>query len=229
MVIADPQNLWCLDKPSRARQQAEWGDEMDLEQILCPLSPGHQRGGKRVNDLKIVLRKYQLDDFIWFDYASECVIQDRVLRLFRENRVSGFEVRPVKSPFEQSGEVPSALWELVVTGWASMAKRESGIQLDKSASCLECGYLRYTGLRNPEELIDRDQWDGSDFFMVWPLPRYVFVTERIVSLIRQHNVSGVHPRPVSELRKTDGFSPGRLHYYMPEDRARRLGEPLGIY
>jgi len=200
---------------------------MDLEQILCPLSPGHQRGGKRTNDLKIVLRNYRLDDFIWFDYAGGCIIQDRVVQLFRENRISGFEVKPVKARFERSKEVPPALWEIVVTGWAGTAKPESGIQLDESASCLECGHLRYTGLRNAEELIDRNQWDGCDFFMVWPLPRYVFVTERVVRTIHEHSLSGVQLGTVSELKKTDGFSPGRLHYYMPQDRAWRLGEAAG--
>ena len=52
---------------------------MDLEPIICPADPGHQRGGKRTTDLKIVLRESDIEDCIWFDYGGECVIQDRVL------------------------------------------------------------------------------------------------------------------------------------------------------
>ena len=229
MVTAGSLNLSHLDKSSRSRQQAEWDDGMDLDQILCPLSPGHQRGGKRTTDLKIVLQNTKLDDFIWFDYAGECVIQDRVLQLFRENSLSGFEVRPVKARFERSNAAPPTLWEVVLTGWAGLAKPESGIELDRTKFCAACGHLRYTGLQNEGELINMSIWDGSDFFMVWPMPRYFFVTDRVVNTIRNHHLTGVHIVPVSELKKTDGFSPGRLHYYMPDDRARRLGEPLGIY
>jgi hypothetical protein len=83
-------------------------------------------------------------------------------------------------------------------------------------------------LRNPKELIDPNLWDGSDFFMVWPMPGYVFVTDRLVTIILDHQLTGARCTPVSELGRTDGFSPGRLHYYMPQERARQLGGALGI-
>ena len=114
-----------------------------------------------------------------------------------------------------------------------MAKSESGIRLDEAKSCSVCGHLRYTELLNAEQLIDESKWDGSDFFMVWPLPKYVFVTERVVNVIREHHLTGVRIVPVSELKPSrhviPGYSPGRLSYSMPEKRARELGEPLGIY
>jgi hypothetical protein len=201
---------------------------MDLEQVVCPRFPGHQRGGKRTTDLKIVLRTTELPDFIWFDYGGGCVIQDRVLQLLRDYYVSGFEVRPVSARFEGSNKTPPTLWEVVVTGWAGMAKAQSGIQLDASRSCLECGLLRYTGLNNPKELIDESHWDGGDFFMVWPMPRYIFLTARVITIVRDHLLTGARQIHVSELRKKDGFGPGRLHYYMPDGRAEKLGKPLGI-
>jgi hypothetical protein len=202
---------------------------MDLEQVVCPRFPGHQRGGKRTTDLKIVLRTTDLHDFIWFDYTGECVIQDRVLQLLRDYHVTGFEVRPVKARYEGWNKVPPTLWQIVVVGWAGMAKPESGILLDASTSCLECGYLHYTGLDNLKKLINQSCWDGSDFFMLWPMPTWIFVTDRVTAIIQEHRLTGTRRIDISELRKTDGFTPGRLRYYMPEDRAGKLGKPLGIY
>ena len=65
--------------------------------------------------------------------------------------------------------------------------------------------------------------------MVWPLPMYVFITDRVRKAILENHLSGVRITAISELKKTDGFSPGRLRTCMPEGRARQLGEPLGIY
>lgn len=222
-------HFWRLEKPEFARQQADWDDGMDLEQVICPRFPGHQRGGKRTTDLKVVLHTADLHDFIWFDYGGECVIQDRVLQIFRDNNVTGFEVKAVRARFDDSDMIPPIVWELVVTGWAGMAKPESGIRLDESASCSECGHLRYTGLEKANEIIDTDRWDGSDFFMVWPMPRHIFVSDRVINIIRDHQLTGTRPTLICELTRTNGFSPGRLHYYMPEERAKALGIPLGIY
>ena len=226
---SDPMPFWNLESPSSTREQANWDDGMDWERIVCPVNPGHQRAGKRITDLHIVVPSHGISDFIRTPVLSYCVIRDQVMRLFRKEGITGFVVKPVKVQCSRTDEAPPILWELVVTGWAGMAKPASGVRLDESASCRECGHLRYKGLCNPKELIDGSQWDGSDFFMVWPLPKYIFVTNRVVTIIRDHRLTGFHPAPVSELRKTDGFTPGRLHYYMPEDRARQLGEPLGIY
>ena len=228
MTNTNSMHCWRLQKTDCQRQQADWDDGMDLEQVVCPRFPGHQRGGKRTTDLKIVLRTTELHDFIWFDYSGECVIQDRVLQLLRAYHVTWFEVRPVNARFEGSDASPPTLWEVVVTGWAGMAKPESGILLDASASCLECGYLHYSGLSNPKELIDSRFWDGSDFFILWPVPRYIFATDRIIAIVQDNQLTGTCHIHVSELRRTEGFTPGRLHYYMPQDRAETLGQPLGI-
>ena len=72
-------------------------------------------------------------------------------------------------------------------------------------------------------MIDASQWDGSDFFIVWPLPLYVFVTSRVVQVIRDHRLMGVRLKTPAEL-EIDGASPGRLSHWMPEDRARQLRE-----
>lgn len=237
--------FWHLASPESMRGLADWDDDMDLEQITCPLDEHHMRGGKRTTDLSILLTSKRITDFVW---AWECIIQDRVLRMFREEGFTGFEVKPVKArmkirekhpdPCDDNPglkvedaaqiEIPT-LWELVVTGWAGVAPEESGIRLEKS--CPGCGHLHYSGYDDASLLIDEKQWDGSDFFIVWPLPLFIFVTDRVARFIRKHKLTGARLQASETLQDTypPGFSPGRLSYYMPEERAREIGEPLGIY
>jgi hypothetical protein len=184
-----------------------------------------------LTDLNVVLSDGPVEDFVWTWY-SECLMQDRTLELLRKHQFTGFETKPVIARFEKGAEDPPRLWELVVTGWAGMAKPESGIHLDKAKSCAGCDHLTYTGLLDAAQLIDEGKWDGSDFFMVWPLPRFIFVTERVVRVIRENHLRGVCVESVSEMKQNklvSGYTPGRLSYWMPEMRARELGEPLAIY
>lgn len=221
--------FYRFDMPDRPRTQADWDKGNDYDQVTCPVNPtGHMRGGKRTPDLNLFLRTTSLEHFIWTQ-SFECCIGDDTLQVLRDNRVAGFEVRPVTARFKRSKEPPPRLWELVVTGWGGMAGDGSGILLDKKLCCPSCGFLHYTGMTNPDKLIDVDQWDGSDMFIVWPWPQLFVVTERFVRIVKENRLTGARFIPVNELKPTDGFSPGRLHYHMPDDRAKLLGEPLGIY
>jgi hypothetical protein len=215
--------FWYLAPPN-SPPEAEWDpDKMKLEPVT--------RGGgrKRLSDLHVVLSSGVLKDFnrTWH---REWLILDRTLDLLKKHRLSGFITKPVTARFADSDEVPPKLWEVVVIGWGGMASPRSGIRFDEVSSSPEYGFLRYTDLRDAEKLIDVTQWDGSDFFMVWSLPRFVFITKRVARVIREHGLKGAHIKAVTELAQTSGgFSPGRLSDFMPDERARELGEPLGIY
>ena len=95
--------------------------------------------------------------------------------------------------------------------------------------CPVCGKLEYSKLLHPEKLINLQAWDGSDFFIVWPLPRYIFVTERVVKLFETHKLSGARFTQEMDPTVGEGYGPGRLSYWMPEDRAHFLGDPLDIF
>jgi hypothetical protein len=221
--------FWCLNHPASTARLADWDDKMDIEGIKCPIDEGHARGGKRLMDLSVVLPAGAAKDFVW-TWGSACLAQDHVLKLFQANAFTGYQVKPVKARFKsERAQGPPTLWEIVVTGWAGMAPAESGIKLVER--CDGCGYLVYSGCTDPEKLIDVSQWDGSDFFMVWPLPKFIFVTNRVAQIIRDNRLSGVvlkRPRELDLSGGSVGISPGRLSRYMPEDRARELGAALGI-
>jgi hypothetical protein len=79
-------------------------------------------------------------------------------------------------------------------------------------------------------LIDAAEWDGSDLFIVWPLPLYRFISERLAGILRTERSSGIKLIPASDIPFERGSlaTPGRLLDWMPESRARALGDPLGI-
>lgn len=219
--------FWNMRSATSTSKYAEWAhDEMDLETVICPTNEGHQGPGKRLTDLSVTLPGSTVEDIVWTWY-SECLLTDRVLELFKGGGFTGFEVKPVKARYKRTDAEPPRLWELIVTGWAGTAPPESGIRLIKR--CDTCGLTQYSGGDRPDKLIVPSKWDGSDFFMVWPLPKYVFVTDRVAQIVRSNHLSGAALKPPSELDLSGGFGPGRLSYHMPEVRARELGEPLGIY
>lgn len=220
--------FWSLASPNSTARLAKWVDgEMDLEQVICPIDEGHRRGGKRLTNLSVTLPGRTVHDFVW-TWQSECLVQEHVLDLLRKRGFTGFDVRPVRARFKRASEgEPPRLWELIVTGWAGMASPTSGIRLLER--CPGCGDSVYSGVNNLGAVIDASKWDGSDFFMVWPLPKFIFVTDRVAQVVRQSRLAGAvlkQPRDVNLSGGTVGG--GRLSYWMPEDRARELGRPLGI-
>jgi hypothetical protein len=219
--------FWHLSDCGDLGTLAEWDKGMHLEQVICPDNPGHMRGGRRIGDLRVVLTGEggAVADIVW-TWSHSCLVQDRVLGLFRKAGLTGFEPRPVTARFKHSrAEKPPTLWELVVTGWAGMAPPESGVRLIEH--CPTCKHCVYSGISDPLRFVNEEAWDGSDFFIVWPYPNCRFVTPRVKKLIEDEGLTGAVFVPLMSI-KADGFSPGRLSYWMPEARARELGEPLGI-
>ncbi len=220
--------IWELGSPKSQNRRAWWvSEEMKSEGVVCPANAGHRRGGKRLTDLSVSLPGKTVEDFVWTWY-SECLIQDHVLERFRAERFTGFEVKPVKARFKKIRDVePPRLLELIVTGWGGLASLASGVKLTRC--CDSCGDLTYSTFTDPKFLFDVSKWDGSDFFMIWPLPKFIFVTDRVAQFIREQRFSGVTLLGLDQLKPGDGFGPGRLSYWMPDARARELGKPLGIY
>ncbi len=231
--------FWVLNRPAKGSPQS-WVTSAhrleDFEAVICPADDGHNRQGKRVTPLTVTVYSAMVTDIVQAVPFYECFLTDRVVDLFQSNGFTGFEVKPVEAVSNRTTDrKPPRLWELVVTGWGGVAPPESGVKL--LSECPDCGCMFYSRWTKPGRLIDPSQWDGSDFFVVWPLMlwsmfRQVFVTDRVARAIREHGITGVGLTAQGELpvsREAPPLVPGRLSYYMPEARAREVGEPLGIY
>lgn len=229
--------FWEMRMPESLDEKfrAEWTEEVHLEHVVCPVNAKHRRAGKRITNLSVVLHSSEVFDVMW-TWGNECLIQQHVFEALKRHSFSGFQVKPAEARFERAdASSPPRLWELVVTGWSGVAPPESGIRIDAAKSCTSCGHIKYTSPTDYSHLIDETKWDGSDFFMVWPMPKHIFVTNRVREFMqgmKYRAVAFVEPKnlkPKSALLSDIGFSPGKLSYWMPDDRARELGEPLGIY
>lgn len=193
---------------------AEWDNDMDyVSTVMCPVKPGHQRAGQRLPDLSIMLPNNKIEDIVW-TWKSECLLTDRALAVFRAGGCTGFEVRPVKARYRRGEEEPPRLWELVVTGLAGMAPPESGIKLIEH--CSGCNLSYYSSCTDSSRLIDGSKWDGSDFFTVWPLGKYIFVAERVTRMIREGGLTGVVVK-----------APGDLEF--SGNRTNKISVDLSLY
>jgi hypothetical protein len=197
---------------------------LELEKITCPFQKGHQRAGRRLTMLDVIVPCHAPPDFL-FTWASNFLIQSRLLSSLRAANLKGFHVSPARARSKRTA-ADISVSEFSVMGWAGQVAQASGVQEDQR--CSACGFLHYTDLTNADYLIDLNAWDGSDFFIIWPLPKFIFVTQRVVDLFKSEKFKGVKFVKNFSLLPC-GFSPGRLSQWMPLERAHALGDALGIF
>jgi hypothetical protein len=92
---------------------------------------------------------------------------------------------------------------------------------------IPCSLARSYSVR--QQFSTSELWDGSDFFMVWPLPRFIFLTDKAKQVIDSTELEGAIFVPVEKLPVTEHrtLGPGRLSYWMPKERAYELGGSMG--
>jgi len=156
------------------------------------------------------------------------VIHESVLDEFERQGFTGYRTQPATVRF-LDGLVSSDYHELVVTGWAGLVSPESGVRVKER--CPACHWRQYTGIKNYERLIDWSQWTGEDFFIVWPLPKFILITERVAMSLLGFGVNSFELKALDDFDRPvgrRGFTVGRLSNFMPGDLAIKYGGPLGI-
>ncbi|MEW6606580.1 MAG: hypothetical protein AB1414_03865 [bacterium] len=191
-----------------------------------------KREGEKSNII-IDLSSPKIGDFLKTWGYTAWMITDKVANLFKEQGFTGYELRPVRinevKKMKKGVSIPK-LWQLVIVGWGGVAPPESGIKC--IYKCEVCGYWKYHRLTNPSALIDISQWDGSDFFMVFPLVQYIFVTERVKQFVEEKGLKGcffIEPKDIEFVSDEIGSSSRVLLQKMPKHRAKEIGDPLGLY
>jgi len=225
-MAAMSNRFWEIGSPVEPRFFADFVRQPDFEVIRCT-EPSHEAwSGRRLSPLSLKLGAPALNDFVW-SWFYDVVINDRILEILLNHGDSGFETRPAPARARRKRDpaVPP-LHELIVTGWAGLAAPESGLYVKEA--CPKCHFRSY-GIERPDRLIKSTTWDGSDFFMVWPLPQWKFVSERLAEILRRERATGIKLRPAEEITIPHSLGPEGMNCHMPEARARELGEPLGIY
>jgi hypothetical protein len=218
--------FWLLETP-RNQRLATLADNTKFEQITCSASELHLHAGRRLGDLGVTIDPAGIKDFTW-TWPHNILVSERLLDLFLRHRVTGYEIRPATLSYsKRSPSKPPPMYELIVTGWGGIAAPGAGLKLAKW--CPTCNHKIYS-IAVPSRLIDPEAWDGSDLFIVWPLPRYRFVSDRLANILREERMTGVKLIPATEIPFEPGnhASPGRLLDWMPAKHAHALGDGLGI-
>jgi len=199
----------------------EYFQETAFDYELCKQNPEHARRNRPKRPLEIIAPIRPLTDFQWTVFG-DCIVTSTVKASFETAQLSGAEFRTVKCysssglPFEQE------LFELRVIGWGGMAAPSSGVHVIRE--CKYCGRRVYSGYTNPADLFDFDGWDGTDLFVIWPLPRYIMILPSVKSWIIENGFSGVVPRELSRLPKVVAgtLTPGSLDDWFDDDKVRAI-------
>jgi hypothetical protein len=218
--------FWELQPPDDQRLGGEI-DGRKYTRVYCASNEGHRGAERSIGNLAIEISPSGVKDFTW-TWMSDILISQRVLDLFATHHVTGFETRPVEVHYPKGAKVePPDLFDLVVTGWGGLAAAAAGVKV--AEYCRDCGRKIFS-IAEPSHLIDAGAWDGSDLFIVWPLPRYRFASDRLANILRREKVTGLKLIHASDIRTERGTEviPGQLSSHMPAERARELSEHFGI-
>ena len=183
---------------SRQRKFIEGSSENDWESIICSRDLGHQRAGRRLTDLFLDILTWNVMDFSR-TMLSDVVITDHALEVFRDAGLTGFTVKPTqvsKCPARVDGSHLPPLWELIPTGTAGAAHKDSGIvELHR---CDVCGLVRHSSFKNGI-VVNQETYDGSDFFTVLEYPKYVLVSPRAKLAMEKNYLSNVTFKDATKL------------------------------
>lgn len=195
----------CFQGPNEYRYKAEWASHVNKYVIL---RNGDEHAWFFQRPFNCIVRKQQMADIIWSGIL-QCLISNHVLNLFREEGLTGFEVHPadVRLMFPHDPK-EAVFWQLTVTGWGGMAGPSSGIRTISHATRSDV----YSHCTRPAAIIDQKQWDGSDFFIVWPIPNYWWVSSRVAALLKRN-----------KLKRCRLVSPQDLEFSMPVGSRVRTG------
>lgn len=213
--------IYWLSSAVNFDNQLRYSRAMRLDTELCRRRPEHAIRSRWIRPLKLTGLIEPMTDFEWTVYGDVIVSSD-VAESLRKAKFSGVEFLPTE--FYTSTETPfgreSA--ELRVNGWGGGAPAESGIhEIERCPYCERSVFSDYT---HPEKLFNIEGWDGSDFFLIWPLPRYVMVTARVRDFILDSKYTGVCLKKLGDLPRgpTGTLTPGNLRDWFDKDRVRTI-------
>jgi hypothetical protein len=224
-----PNRIWRLFDRGNTKRLGTVNNRSARKAMQCPLYPDeHQRSVRGFGELSVELPERALADDISWTWESDCLVSRSFAFLLRSSNITGFDTRPVEITIGGIA-IEHQTEQLVVVGWGGIAKPESGVRLDESESCSACGHLVYSGVQHWRHLIDVRHWDGSDIFMVWPLPTFILVTDRVAKLLKDNKTRELTLTPLDAMEPQEGdLSPGRVGYWLPSDKIRSMAIPNDI-
>jgi hypothetical protein len=204
------------------------GQKAERKIVRCTLNPEHIDSNQRISPAFFQVEHNRRNEMIIWSWGNGYIVHQTLLAEFKAQGFSGYQTRPAAVRFRDHS-ISLEYREFIVIGWAGVARPESGIRLVKS--CPSCHMKRYSPISDFDRLIDWQQWTGEDFFMVWPLPLFTLITERVANWLLSHKIKSYALGGIQDLDPLvlkAGFGPGRLSDYLPEELAIKYGNPLDL-
>jgi hypothetical protein len=194
----------------------------------CSITTEHLDGSRRIGQLLASVKHNRHDERMIWCWAFGFLTHESLLAEFAQQRFTGYRSQPATLRF-RDGSISREYHEFIVTGWAGLAAKESGVRVVKG--CPACHWKKYSPVTNYEELIDWTQWTGEDFFIVWPMPNWILITERVALWLLSRDVRSFRLTSLDDWDQAagaTGFTVGRLSNFLPEDLAIKYGRSLGL-
>lgn len=174
---------------------------------VCPLNAEHQTL-VRVAPLKVALMGGKQPDVVWRGGSGKCLVQPQVVDFLKEGAFTGYSLGPVQARHRNRKlihPIPT-LFELRIHGRAGRLLTPG---LELTEACPGCGREVYrTTDRGAGVMVDPEAWDGSDLFRAWPLPNYIFVSERLARALFNVSFKGFSLVPPEFIDIPWGACPG---------------------
>lgn len=214
-------NIFWLAPAVRFEDQLPYASTMHLETTLCPRNPKHAAKSRWPRPLKVIGAVNAMTDFEWTVYG-DVLVSNEIANAIRQAGLSGVEFQSVELFTTTETPIGRDAFEMRVEGWGGIARPDSGVRVVEQ--CPFCNRRVFSEYTSPEKLFDIECWDGSDFFVIWPLPRYIMVTGSVRSHILREDYSGVIVRPLKHLPKgmPGTLTPGSVKDWFEGERARRI-------
>lgn len=216
--------IYFLEPSVRFDDQLTYANHVRRQTTLCPVNSGlpsqHTMRQLQPNPIRAIGPVQRMADFEWTVYHDMLVERDIMEEL--QARFSGFEFRHAELYTTTETPIGREVFQLRVTGWGGIAPPDSGIRVVEE--CPHCKRQVFSGFTDPNKIFSIDAWDGSDFFIIWPMPKFIFVTGSVVDWIKKSGYSGIRVKPLDKFPKSIAgrFSPGHLHDWFDDDRLAEI-------
>lgn len=187
--------VFLLESAVKENDRLSYRPDMSFETEPCKADPKHARHQRRSRPLRVIAPVRPRSDFQWTHY-NDCIVSARVKAVMVESAISGVAFREVET-FTTAGDrfATHELYELVVTGWGGMAPASSGVTvIEECPFCRRRVFSRFT---DPGRMFDLERWDGTDIFLIWPLPKFIFAMGSVRDLLARNGFSGVGICPIT--------------------------------
>lgn len=195
---------------------------------MLPVNGNRNHQFYSVRPLRFFVRPRQRGDMLWAP-LNAFFISNRLHLIFQEAGITGYDALPAdaKLVYEHSPD-EAVYWQVAITGWGGMASSSAGLSPRVGVDSPHV-YSRSEDAGDP---FDRSQWDGSDFFIIWPYVGFCCITQRVVDLLKENKIKhySIYDLATYSFGGTIGpIAPCPLRCIFSEERAKKIGEPLGIY